>query len=219
MKKTIANTPFASTGTASSGISDRERAVTVRSCMPMAVLTPHKRLTRAVHGTTFCRTPRGEGRTAVSPADQQRRDRSHQGGHDASPRLSWLRSGCPSGHDRRLPIVRFARRQTSPRNQNLLDADARLDSLARLVAGRRVYTRRDGIDRRLLEAGLQPARRPLRVDRGQCAAYQSRARTQDRCQGCRVDLRPPAPRAAASELCAAARVARTARPATLPAQT
>ena len=40
------------------------------------VLTPQSRLTRAADGTTFGRTACGEGPTAVSLADRQRRDRT-----------------------------------------------------------------------------------------------------------------------------------------------
>ena len=43
-----------------------EAAACQRSRNTVAVLTPHLRLTRVACGTTFCRTPEGEGRRAVS---------------------------------------------------------------------------------------------------------------------------------------------------------
>ena len=66
-----------------------------------------------------------------------------------------------------------------------------------------VDARRDGIDRRLLEAGLQPPRRRFECHAGQRAARQAGPRPQDRYQGRRSGSATAAGRPAAGQLCAA----------------
>ena len=75
--------------------------------------------------------------------------------------------------------------------------------------------RGDGIDRRLLEADLEPARGAVRVAAGQCPAHQAGAWPQDRRQGLRVVGRPAAARLAARQLRARPATARVARVDTL----
>jgi hypothetical protein len=78
------------------------------------------------------------------------------------------------------------------------------------VAGR--DRRGDGVDRRLLEAGLEPAGGPLRTDAGQRPAREAGPRPQDRREGLPVDRRAAGARAAQAQLRARPPAARAARP-------
>jgi hypothetical protein len=70
---------------------------------------------------------------------------------------------------------------------------------------------RDGVDRGVLGAGLEPAGGAVRAGAGQRAVHQGGPGAQDRRQGQRVDRRPAAARAGEAELRAGAAAAGAAR--------
>jgi hypothetical protein len=89
--------------------------------------TPSPRLTRAASGTTFCRTPSGEGRTAVSLLTSSAVTALYKGDDYGSPRLSRMRSGCASSHRRRLSLDRRPWLIATQAGQDFLGHDQRSD--------------------------------------------------------------------------------------------
>ena len=103
---------------------------------------------------------------------------------DGHPVSLLRRPRRPQGDRRRLrppPRRPTARSRQEVRTFGTMTAD--LLALADWLADAGRHPRRHGIDRRLLEAGLQPPGGPLRAAAGQRPAHQAGARAQDRRQG------------------------------------
>src|SRR5262249_22701289 len=112
----------------------------------MVGFTPFQRLTRAASGTTFCRTPSGEGRTAVSLLTSSAVTALYKGDDYEGPRLSRMRSGCASSHRRRMSLDWRPWRLATQAGQDLLGHDRRSDRVAQLVEVRRLHDDGDGSD-------------------------------------------------------------------------
>ena len=122
------------------------------------------------------------------------------------------RHRCPQEQRRRLRPLRRPPRQGLRGDPHLLDHDRRPAGPGGLADRPRRHARGDGIDRRLLEAGLQhPGGRRLRHS-GQRRAHQEGARPQDGRQGLPVDRPVVAARLAPRQFRAAATNPRAAGP-------